>query len=78
VTSASGLLLSPVNHFCASDYDFHLSTYAIHKATYIRNKKFIADLSQIFESTKELMDETMFTKFSDHNFPGLLPVNTID
>jgi hypothetical protein len=33
------------HHFCASDCDFHLSIYAIHKATYIRNKNLIADLS---------------------------------
>jgi hypothetical protein len=38
----------------------------------MRNKKFIADLSQIFYQTKGFMDETMLNKFSDHTFPDLL------
>ena len=44
----------------ASDFDFHLSIYAIHKATDMRNKNFIPDLLQIFCSTKEFMDETKY------------------
>jgi hypothetical protein len=59
---------SPLLHQC----NLHLSIFAIHKATYMRNENSIADLSQIFYSTKEFIDETMFTKLSDHNFLDFL------
>ena len=54
--SAGGFIVATA----ASDFDFHLSIYAIHKATDMRNKNFIPDLSQIFYSTKEFMDETKY------------------
>jgi len=53
---AGGLIVTTA----ASDFDFHLSIYAIHKATDMRNKNFVYDLSQIIYSTKGLMDETKY------------------